>query len=310
MKVLFLIALLANITFFFWHVNYGTLNTQAEKSSADINEHKQILLVDELSKKTEEKKKKTPELNNSSVQSKNIEIGQNEARKPENTNQESDIIISSSQPDKTIAISWWENLDTLYNNSQIIYQVGDDINGYTASNIEAMSKNQPELNTYCYQVGAFEKLDALEAWRKTNNIEPILLRKVNKKTKNVTSFMVYYPAAENLEESNKNIQILVDKGIDDYWLFSQDERKGMISLGKFASEKRALLLQQKLIKKGLNVKIMQRLEIESEFYAQITTENKALKDSLKISEKLALSECDSNRSEYAVSNSMDSLLGS
>jgi hypothetical protein len=52
---------------------------------------------------------------------------------------------------------------------------------------------------------------------------------------------------------------------------------------------------------------MERSEIESAFYAQITTKNKGLKDSLEISEKLVLSECETNRSEQAVHNSIVSL---
>lgn len=61
MKILFFVALLVNITFFFWQFNSGAVKSSSDKSGTDIKQTKQILLLKELSKNDEEKKLKNAE---------------------------------------------------------------------------------------------------------------------------------------------------------------------------------------------------------------------------------------------------------
>lgn len=151
MKILFLLALLVNITFFFWQFNSGTLHSLPDKNSADINEDKQILLLDELSKKAKEHYFKRPELHNrvppsndnqeQNNKTNSRESGQSETRKPEHKNQDWDSIKTNKQTDKVNKISWWKDLVVVDDYNQTINQTGRDINGYTALNIKTSSKN-------------------------------------------------------------------------------------------------------------------------------------------------------------------------
>lgn len=284
MKIVFLITLLANITFFFWQMNSGALNSLSDESGADIKESKQILLLKELSAKEQGKKIKTPEVN------KTVVPPRTKAEKSKNGDSKLIKKVHGKVVDKS------EN------------QVGNDvINNAAMNNSVTLTEKQTVHENYCYQVGAFKAANELESWRKLNNIKLTSLFQFNKENQNVITYMVYYPVAENNTESDKNIKMLADKGINDYWLIQNGKHKGMISLGSFASEERALLLQEELVNNGVNVEIKQRSETKSAIYAQITTKNKTLKDSLAIPEKLTLSECEMNSPVQTESNSMVSL---
>ncbi|NOQ76365.1 MAG: hypothetical protein GQ475_00960 [Methylococcaceae bacterium] len=87
--------------------------------------------------------------------------------------------------------------------------------------------------------------------------------------------------------------MLKKRGISDFWLFRKGELKGAISLGLFAKETRALALQNKFSKTGLNVEIMPRYKTETVWYAKILSGTEVTMQSISISEKQTFSVCDS-----------------
>ena len=155
----------------------------------------------------------------------------------------------------------------------------------------AKNKTQQE-KIFCYQVGPFVNSNKLEGWRRLNKFNSDSLKQFNKEIQKVASFLVYYPAAATYAKSKENALMLEQKGIEDFWLFRSGELKGIVSLGLFIKEDRALSLKEKLVKSGLNVEIMQRYKTESVFYAQISSKDETFKDKVVISEPLDLSECE------------------
>lgn len=157
---------------------------------------------------------------------------------------------------------------------------------------ETTIKQTKQEKTICYQVGPFADINKFEKWRQFNKVNSESLKRFNKEIQSVSSYLVYYPAAETYAQSKKNVLMLKREGIEDFWLFRSGELKGNVSLGLFTKEDRALSLKEKLVKSGLDVEIMQRYKTESAFYAQISNKDKTFKDKVVISEPLVLSECE------------------
>ena len=157
------------------------------------------------------------------------------------------------------------------------------------SNVEQAA--DPEIN-YCYQTGPFTSHNALKVWRELNKINANSVRGFNKENNVVSSYLVYFPVAETYAQSEKNVQLLKQKGITDYWLFRRGELKGAISLGLFVKKSRALSLQEKLVKAGFTIEIKERYKIDKLLYAEISTKDKVFKDTVKISDKQTISECE------------------
>jgi hypothetical protein len=91
MKILFFVALLVNITFFFWQFNSGALKFSSDKKDTDVKQTKQILLLKELSKKGEEKKLKTPKQKKKVVSSKIIPAQSNKNSDKKNKSKKIDF---------------------------------------------------------------------------------------------------------------------------------------------------------------------------------------------------------------------------
>ena len=147
------------------------------------------------------------------------------------------------------------------------------------------------VDNYCYHVGPFTSRNALKVWRKLNKIDADSVNRFNKESDIVSSYLVYFPAAETYAQSIKNVQRLEQKGITDYWLFRRGELKGAISLGLFVKKSRALSLQEKLVKAGFTIEIKERYKKEQSLFAEISTKDKVLKDTVIISDKQTISEC-------------------
>ncbi len=157
---------------------------------------------------------------------------------------------------------------------------------------EEQSNTQIENKSYCYQVGPFLSESLLDDWVVKNKVDINLLTKVSEKSKKVTGFLVYYPQANTFQQAKKHIQLLENKGVTDFWLFRKGELKGIISLGLFATKKRAVVLQNKFLNSGLNVKIMPRYREESIWYINILTDKQVLADKVKLSGKQSFLSCD------------------
>jgi len=148
---------------------------------------------------------------------------------------------------------------------------------------------------YCYQIGPFNNKAELNAWQKSNKLESSSLHVFNKESQIISGYLVHYPAVDDFSESKNNVKLLRSKGITDLWLFRKGELKGIISLGLFVEEKRALHLKNKLVKKGLAVEIMQRYKTETSLFVDMPNQEETFKDTLVVSDTQGISkECGIN----------------
>jgi len=147
----------------------------------------------------------------------------------------------------------------------------------TKKDIPQIQDNSPLL---CYQVGQFDSQDKAKYWVKQNKIPGETVHYIEKPTRVISSYLVYYPAGKDYQQSQNNIHLLKSKGISDLWLFRKGTLRGIISLGLFVKQSRALVLQKKLLKQGLTVQVMPRYKEIPSFYVDIMTKEPSFKQHL------------------------------
>jgi len=217
-----------------------------------------------------------------------------------------EIITPSVQTGELESIQTAELDSTLEGDENKLSDIKQDIPLDTVDTVETVENKllkeegkesavdlQMEKQLFCYQAGPFLDEKALNDWAMTNAQKASSVTHLNKDVQTATTFLVYYPKSESYEQSKRNIQMLKRKGISDFWLFRKGELKGAISLGLFAKESRALVLQKKFSKTGLKVEIMPRYKTASVWYAKIYSDTKLTEQSMRISEKQEFSVCDS-----------------
>ena len=165
----------------------------------------------------------------------------------------------------------------------------------TETPIEPLSSKLPE-KSFCYQVGPFLDSKQLQEWVSSNDFNIGVVTSVQQEVSVPGSFLVYYPKADTAEQAKSNTQLLTSKGIKDFWLFRKGELKGVISLGLFVAESRALVLQKQLRKLALPVEIMPRYSKKTAFFAKIMSEVEMSSASVTLSDKLSLVSCSTNLS--------------
>ena len=144
----------------------------------------------------------------------------------------------------------------------------------------------------CYQLGPFANNEAIEVWARLNNINIESIKLITKDRQVVSRYLVYYPVADSFEQGQENVTMLKHKGVDDLWLYRKGELKGAVSLGLFAEENRALILQKKLQSKEIEADILQRYKIGTTLYAQLLSFDKAYRGSLTLYDGQLMSECE------------------
>lgn len=130
---------------------------------------------------------------------------------------------------------------------------------------------EPELPAkveVCYEVGPFSDQKQLQKWLASEGIKD-KPESFYKEEPFVSSYLVYYPASETMAESKRNVTMLQNKGIEELWLFKKGEMMGAISLGLFKEKPHAEKLFQKLLNKGINVKITERFKSEQRLYTKV-----------------------------------------
>lgn len=142
----------------------------------------------------------------------------------------------------------------------------------------------------CYQIGPFLTEQALDDWLDLNNF--VTTTRFKQEVEVLISYLVYYPAAVSFQQSINNVKMLKDKGVTDYWLFTKGEDKGIISLGLFKKQSRALSLQQKFIQSGLQVEMMPRYQTQLAWFIRIENENEISIKKPNISDGQTLTICE------------------
>ncbi|CCE23606.1 hypothetical protein [Methylotuvimicrobium alcaliphilum] len=129
-------------------------------------------------------------------------------------------------------------------------------------------KNRVE-SSMCYEAGPFDTMQQFYSWRKQTGINSASIKSVSREEQKISDYMVYLPAGETYEQSLANVELLKQKGITDYWLFRKGEAKGDISLGVFSSEIRAETFKKQLAIKKLDALIRPRYKKAQRIYAHI-----------------------------------------
>ncbi len=266
MKIFFFLMLLSNITFFLWEFN--SVDRVVEVAN---NEMKQILLLSELPEKQ----------------------------------REVDLIIAKPKVELSLGLAEGDKTKerlksvTLATEDQILVipeteGVEKGFNSLAEKDSDSTSVELSELEKrHCYQIGPFIDEKLLINWIKINKIDENTVTTINNEKKVGTGFLVYYPQAETYEKSKQHLYLLKNKGITDLWLFRRGELKGNISLGLFAKESRALVLKNRFVKAGINVEIMTRYKVESEWYAKIMSDKEIRSNMVNFTDQLSfLSSCD------------------
>jgi len=128
----------------------------------------------------------------------------------------------------------------------------------------------------CYEAGPFATKSAYQVWLRRLNVEQDAIKPVSRQGDVISSYQVYYPAAETLAESEANVQMLKAQGINDLLLLRNGEELGQISLGVFTTERRALAMQSELLAKGVRVEIKPRYKQKLLHYALITDKGEVM----------------------------------
>ena len=318
MKIVFLLALLANIFFFFLEYNSATprYDTNISRSKND-GEPKQILLLSELNDDLSIAENTKLHAYPKPTVSESIEEGV-ELQELNNNDQEIEVPESSTLPNdeelvtdlKNLAEESETDLKKLSNDSEALLEntaeAEDDLNisQLPVENKELISQSvtddnsPPRINkvknklVYCYQVGPFENNDMLDVWSVKNKINKGSLQPFSKYNQEDARYLVYYPAAADYEISKQNVQFFIDMGITDYWLFKTGNLKGAISLGLFAKAVDALALKEKFFNKGINVEIRESYSNASVLFARVLSIDEGFTETAIMSGEQMVVDCE------------------
>jgi hypothetical protein len=236
--------MLANAALFMWQYHDGALtpgNARSETSAGDYSE--KILLVSELNSK---KPRDVQFLVKQEAKNTGL-ISASDALKPDEKKLEN--LVSS--PDSTS-----EATEDAGAKAEVIFQE---------------SENENRRGNSCLEIGPFTYEREMNAWKRLLNGN---IKVIARDEPVVKDYLVYYPAAENLLQSQDNLKMLKEKGIRDLWLFTEGQDQGQISFGVFDKEARALKMQNELLVKDINAAIKARLKNKMQKYALVKTDNR------------------------------------
>ncbi len=249
MKFIFLIVLLANISFFLWEYNSPYLYSTLSNKTRSKQKLKTIFLLNEVAISAE---------NNTSLpvsQLKPVLPEQLNARKGAKKTEAGELHLPEHQ-------------------EQLLLP----------------------KQTFCYEIGPFKDEESMNQWLTLNKNTISHFLQIEKNSPINPRYLVYSPATGNFEQSKKNITLFQKMGVDEFWMFRKGELEveGAISFGLFSKENRALDLQNKLSKKGLETKILHTEMTKTLLYLQIYTEKERLKSIFNANNKPVIANCESN----------------
>ena len=236
MKNLFFLALLTNLMFFLWQYHAGAFRHVADKPEFVNPNPKQIWLVSELEKK--------PSVTVAAIQA-----------SPGKTTLTAPAAVIS-HPEKN-------------NSPQTV--VAPLANAASAT-VTSTTPVTPAVKTlYCYQIKGFADKATATRWsqKQSTDASSVQFKEIPPV---VSAYVVNYPAAATFADSKKNVAALKAHGVNSFFMINHGEFKGVISLGVFKNEARAMKAQQMLVKKGINAKVSKRYKTTATVSAQIKTE--------------------------------------
>ncbi len=294
MKIVFVLALLANIFFFFWEYNSAVPNSSLSYSNNDSP--KQILLLseldDDLTIAANKNLRAYPKPTITEAIESGIEL--QELNSHEQEIELSDLTVPPLAKDKVIGLKKLMEDDLSSNqlaieNSEILVEKNDLNN---SAKIDFKNDRVRRKLVFCYQVGPFEDKDTLDRWSRINNVNKGSLQPFSKYNQDDARYLVYFPAAIDYEISKQNVQFFIDMGIADYWLFKTGNLKGAISLGLFDKAVDALALKEKFFNRGINVEIRESYSNASVLFARVLSIDEDFKETAIMSAEQMVVDCE------------------
>ncbi|MBF6648251.1 hypothetical protein [Methylobacter sp. BlB1] len=121
----------------------------------------------------------------------------------------------------------------------------------------------------CYEAGPFANGNAYQLWKRELNAPKAAIKSLSRDGEVISDYLVYYPAAETRQQAEANLKMIKDKGINDLWLLTKGKDNGLISLGVFKNESRALAMKSQLLAMGIQAEVKPRYTPKPQKYAQI-----------------------------------------
>ncbi len=139
----------------------------------------------------------------------------------------------------------------------------------------------------CVEVGPFTDRRQINRWLKKQQLDYHQAEIFLKEQQLISSYLVYFSAAETITESKQNMEMLKNKGVADLWLFRKGPMRGAISLGLFSQKYRAEHLIRQMAEKGVEVHMSERYKTVQSPFVRL---RKPI--ALDQSDALGVSECD------------------
>ncbi|MFZ2169544.1 MAG: hypothetical protein WAW61_07900, partial [Methylococcaceae bacterium] len=266
---------LANVSLFMWEYNKGAFVPVIEASQQNAHiDQEPILLVSEL-------KKDSPEPGTAIFPSV-LDSLDNKRRPLQNVITEiitsPEAMLNPVEQKQKVVENKLLPLEQHGLNTAILEKTASIVQ---VEKVEENSKISEKTPTVCYEAGPFTD-DGYAAWRNQLSVAEGAIQSFSRDEQTISSYLVYYPAAKTLMESEANVQMLKDNGINDLWLFRTGGDKGQISIGVFKNENRALMQQSRMLARGIKVEVKARYKTKTQRYAQVKSNGKALKSLNKL----------------------------
>jgi hypothetical protein len=121
----------------------------------------------------------------------------------------------------------------------------------------------------CYEFGPFPTRKAAREWMATQAIAGRLLTKTELVP---VTFLLYAPLEPDLQKRRIFKQMLIDKGVKDFFVFSNGELKNNTSFGVFNDKPHADRYQQHLAQLGIQAQIKERFITRASLFVSFTSQ--------------------------------------
>ncbi|MGR8981615.1 MAG: hypothetical protein ACU84H_16205 [Gammaproteobacteria bacterium] len=239
MKIVFFLVVLANITLFLWEYNRSVRQPADKQYETVASSEREVIVL-----ARELKKGPKPEMVNGEESQNSPAAGSESAIENAVSNNSREGSLNPYEPD-----------------------------------LKGITRAGEKDSVYCYQAGPFAAAELISLWRSRLNSSGAQVELISRTEKIIRDYVVYYPAADKVEELEANVEMLKSHGLNEFWIKRTGEEKGQILLGIFSREERALKMKNELQAKGINAELKLRYQNKANRYALIRTEEKTL-DSL------------------------------
>jgi len=127
----------------------------------------------------------------------------------------------------------------------------------------------PPGNSRCLEIGPYANTTEAEELQQLLRPHAAGITVMSRPQSQSENWWVLIPKAENMTIARERRQMLLDKGIKDFWLFNKGELQGAISLGLHETREKAEAAQRQLTEKGIVSEIVPRLTRSEAYWIHI-----------------------------------------